>query len=204
MADGPIIQASTQTALSNGTSVADCFRLAEDIRGVSETPIVFLTYYNPVLHLGLDTFAAACAGAGVDGLICPDLPAEEADPLQEALSRQGLDLIPMVSPTSTDVRLSAGCGKGSGFVYCVSRTGVTGVQSSMSAGLVKFLDRVRNYTDLPRAVGFGVSTPEHARQVAAVAEGVIVGSALVRLLEQSNDPNWKQTSKTLWLICGGA
>lgn len=185
VADGPIIQESTQVAIRNGTHIADCFELAASVRAQSSTPIVFLTYYNPVLHHGLELFAEDSAVAGVDGVICADLPPEEAHPLHAALQTRGIDLIPMVAPTSTDRRLRAACEMGSGFIYCVSRTGVTGVRESLSDGLAPFLDRVRQCTDLPRAVGFGVSKAAHAHEVASVAEGVIIGSALIRLIEES-------------------
>ena len=186
VADGPTVQESTQVALRNGTRLEDCLALASKLRTEVSIPLVFLTYYNPVLRRGLARFAADSAAAGIDGVICADLPAEEAGPLHVALHDSGLDLIPMVAPTSTDQRLSAACALGSGFVYCVSRTGVTGVRESLSDGLSPFLERVRRCTDLPRAVGFGVSTPGHAREVAAVAEGVIIGSALVRLIASSD------------------
>lgn len=185
VADGPIIQQSTQEALRNGTHVADCFQLASEVRKTSDTPVVFLTYYNPVLHLGLERFATESFAAGVDGVICADLPAEEAGPLHRALKGVGLHLIPMVAPTSTGDRLSQAGRIAGGFVYCVSRTGVTGLRDALSGDLPDFLARVRSHTDLPRAVGFGVSTPEHARAVSRLAEGVIIGSALVDLIEKS-------------------
>jgi tryptophan synthase alpha chain len=185
VADGPVIQASTQAALRNGMKIGDCFRLANGVRERSSTAIVFLAYYNPVLRHGLEQFARDSAAAGVDGVICADLPAEEARPLRDALASESIDLIPMVAPTSTDQRLSAACKMGSGFIYCVSRSGVTGVRESLQEGLEPFLGRVRACTDLPRAVGFGISNAHHAAEVARLAEGVIIGSALVRLIDES-------------------
>lgn len=183
VADGPVIQNSTQIAIENKTRLGDCLQLAANVRAAASTPLVFLTYYNPVLRRGLDTFAQAAAEAGVDGIICPDLPSEEAGPLYDALAPRAIDFIPMVAPTSTDDRLQSACALGSGFVYCVSRTGVTGMRESLNEGLEPFLKRVRACTALPRAVGFGVSTAVQAREVAKVAEGVIIGSALVKLID---------------------
>jgi tryptophan synthase alpha chain len=185
VADGPIIQQSTQDALANGTTMADSFRVASHTREKSETPIVLLTYYNPVLHHGLEAFARDSRAAGVDGVICADLPAEEAAPLYRALTAQGIHLIPMIAPTSTDERIERACKLGGGFVYCVSRMGVTGLRDAMNRDLPEFLARVRRFTDLPRAVGFGVSNAEHARAVAGLAEGVIIGSALVDLVART-------------------
>ena len=157
VADGPIIQASSQAALENGISLADCLEIARRTRSRSETAIVFLTYYNPVLAYGVEAFADACVEAGVDGVIAADVPAEELVPLHEALTQRGLHLIPLVAPTSTDDRIAAACGMGGGFVYCISRTGVTGIRDVVNTDLPAFLARVRRHTDLPRAVGFGVS-----------------------------------------------
>ena len=185
VADGPVIQASTQAALANGIRLSECFDVARQTKRSSNAAVVFLTYYNPILRHGLERFAVASASAGVDGVICADLPSQEAHPLQACLAAHGIDLIPMVAPTSTDERLQLAGQVGSGFIYCVSRTGVTGARDSLNEGLEQFLGRVRGATALPRAVGFGVSTPEQARAVAALAEGVIVGSALVKLIDES-------------------
>jgi tryptophan synthase alpha chain len=182
VADGPIIQESTQAALRHGVTLDNCFEIARTTREATETPIVFLAYYNPVLHYGLERFAAACQGVGVDGVICADLPAEEAGPLHEALTAKAVHLIPMVAPTSTDARIAQAARNGSGFIYCVSRTGVTGLREDLSDDLSEFLARVRRHTSLPRAVGFGVSNAEHAARVSRQAEGVIIGSALVDLI----------------------
>jgi tryptophan synthase alpha chain len=185
VADGPIIQESTQAALRHGTTLEHCFQIAQATREACATPIVFLTYYNPVLRHGLDRFAGEAAAAGVDGVICADLPAEEAGPLHEALTTNGLHLVPMVAPTSTEERLGRAGEVGSGFIYCVSRTGVTGIQDAIAGELPAFLARVRRHTSLPRAVGFGVSTAEQAAAVADLAEGVIIGSALVDLIAKT-------------------
>jgi tryptophan synthase alpha chain len=183
VADGPIIQESSQIALRQGTRVEDCLRIAADLRAKSEAAVVFLTYYNPILHYGIDRFATDCANAGVDGVIGADVPPEESAVLRESLAPRDIHLIPLVAPTSTDARLENACSHASGFVYCVSRTGVTGIQEAVATDLPAFLERVRRHTDLPRAVGFGIARPEHAALVGKMAEGVIVGSALVHLID---------------------
>lgn len=185
VADGPIIQASSQTALALGTRVESCFDVAKAVREHTETPIVFLTYYNPVLQYGLEHFAASCSEASVDGIIGADLPPEEAGPLRSALDAVKIHFIPLVSPTSTDKRIVNASALAGGFVYCVSRTGVTGRRDALNSGLEGFLQRVRHSTDLPRAVGFGVSTPEQTKTVGSLAEGVIVGSALVDVITKA-------------------
>jgi tryptophan synthase alpha chain len=185
VADGPVIQESSQAALHQGTNVSDCLHLVRELRARSETPVVFLTYYNPVLHYGIERFAVECASAGVDGVIAADVPPEEAALLRDALTDKAIHVIPLLAPTSTDSRLENACSHAGGFVYCVSRTGVTGIQEAMTSDLPVFLERVREHTDLPRAVGFGISQPAHAAMVAELAEGVIVGSALVDLISRT-------------------
>jgi tryptophan synthase alpha chain len=155
-------------------------------------PIVLFTYYNPLLRYGLDRFAAACADVGVDGVIVVDLPPDEAGPLREALQRHNVYLISLVAPTSTDERLAVACANAEGFVYCVSRTGVTGARQDLAQDLRTFLARVRTHTDLPRAVGFGISRPEHARLVSEMAEGVVIGSALVDLIDRTPNDEREQ------------
>jgi len=188
VADGPIIQESSQIALRQGTTVEDCLRIAGELDMPSETAVVFLSYYNPILHYGIERFAADCRRAGVDGVIGADMPPEESGPLREALAVYGIHLIPLVAPTSTESRLERACSGATGFIYCVSRAGVTGIQEAVATDLPEFLARVRRHTDLPRAVGFGISSPEHAALVAQLAEGVIVGSALVELIERTPEP----------------
>ncbi|HZT97075.1 MAG TPA: tryptophan synthase subunit alpha [Chloroflexota bacterium] len=185
VADGPVIQASSQRALSEGTRIEDCFEIAGSATAAVQTPLVFFTYYNPVLRYGLDRFAVSSREAGVSGVIAVDLPPEEAGPLHDALLRENLYLIPLLAPTSTDTRLRAAASIARGFVYCVSRTGVTGFRDSIAGELAPFLQRVGQHTALPRAVGFGISTPDHARAVSEMAEGVVVGTALVDLVERT-------------------
>ena len=184
MADGPTIQRASQRALEHGATLADCFAAVHALRrGGVEAPLLFMTYYNPLLSLGLDRFAEEAAGAGLDGVIVADLPAEEADELVRALEPAGVDPIFLVAPTSTEERLRAVAARARGFVYCVSLTGVTGARATLAESLPDYLRRVRRVTDLPLAVGFGVSRPEHVAALRGQADAAIVASAIVDLME---------------------
>ena len=186
MADGPTIQRASQRALENGISLADCFAAVRALRrGGVDAPLLFMTYYNPVLSMGLDRFAGETADAGLDGLIVADLPAEESDELVRALEPAGVDAIFLVAPTSTDERLRAVAARARGFVYCVSLTGVTGARAALAEALPAYLGRVRRATDLPLAVGFGVSRPEHVAALRGHADAAIAASAIVDLMESS-------------------
>ena len=184
LADGPVIQRAAQRALAAGVTLPRVLELARDLRGEVAIPLVFLTYYNPVLAFGLKAFARSAADAGVDGVIVADLPPEEAGPLADEAGAASLDLIHLVAPTSTPARMRLIARRSRGFVYVVSLTGVTGVRESLAPDLVKQLRALRLITTRPICVGFGISTPEHVRAVAPYADGVIVGSAVVRLIEQ--------------------
>ncbi len=182
LADGPVIQAASQMALRAGTRPRDVLELAERAarRGVE---VVLLCYLNTVLAFGKERFFASCADRGVAGVVVPDLPVEEADELRALAASAGVDLVLLAAPTSPDTRLARIAGAASGFIYCVSTTGVTGARASLRADLPQFLNRLRRYAELPLAVGFGVSTPEQAATVARYADGVIVGSALVNMVD---------------------
>ena len=185
IADGPSVQGASQIALENGTTPRDCIALVRDLRAEGIiAPLLLMGYYNPILKYGVDRFVADAAEAGVDGFIVPDLPAEEAGPLRDACRAHGRDLIFMVAPTSTDARLKIAAENGSGFLYCVSVTGVTGARESMSATLGDYIARIRATTDLPLAIGFGISKPEHVRQVGVISDGAIVGAALINALNE--------------------
>lgn len=184
IADGPTNQRAAQRALTAGVRLRDVLAMVARVREHLTLPLVLLTYYNPVLRYGLEAFGRDAAAAGVDGVVVPDLPPEDGGPLREAVRAHGLDTIFLVAPTSTDGRLAAVAAAASGFVYCVSLTGVTGVRADLAGDVGALVGRLRRHTALPACVGFGISTPEHARQVASVADGVIVGSALVALVEQ--------------------
>ena len=183
IADGTSVQMTSQISLRNGTRLADCIALAKRLRARGVTvPIQFMGYYNQFLKYGIERYVSDLAEAGVDGIIVPDLPAEESNALYTACRAHGRDLIFLVAPTSTDERIANAARYGSGFIYCVSVTGVTGARDKMSDTLGEYLDRVRSHSDLPLAVGFGISRPDHVRQVAAHADGAIVGAALINHL----------------------
>ena len=184
LADGATIQKASYRALQNGTTPQVCLELAAEISRKIATPLAFMTYYNPVLNYGLEAFCQSCAEAGIHGLIIPDLPPEEGEELETTTRKHDLDLIYMLAPTSTDDRVAAVADRASGFIYLVSLTGVTGARDTLSPELEGFVKRVRRKAKQPLCVGFGISTPEHAQQVAAIADGVIVGSRLIQLIEE--------------------
>lgn len=188
LADGPVIQQAVQRALSGGFRLRQAFELVAALRQDTQLPLVFMTYFNPVMQYGAERFAGDAAQAGVDGLIIPDMPVEESEPMLAFCNRVGLHLIPLVAPTTTDERLRRIAASAGGFIYCVSLTGVTGEREKLSERLFGLIERLRPLTSLPLAAGFGISTPEQARDAARVADGVIVGSALVRLIGQGGTP----------------
>ncbi len=186
LADGTTVQRSSQAALRNGVTLATCLEVCGDLRKrLPLVPLLLMPYYNPILAYGVDRFAERAQAAGVDGVIVPDLPPEEAGPLLEACRSHGIEVIFLLAPTSTDARMDAVARSAGGFIYCVSLTGVTGARSDLSAGLPDFLERVRRHSDIPLAVGFGISTSEHVRMVGKHANAAIVGSALIQALEQA-------------------
>jgi len=184
LADGATIQRASYEALRQGVTSEVCFELAQKLRRQVEIPLVFMTYYNPVLKFGLEQFCSKCAGVGVDGLIIPDLPPEEGAELEQSTKRHGLDLIYLLSPASTEERIQLVASRSSGFIYLVSLTGVTGARDNLPEELESFVARVRERTEKPLCIGFGVSTPEQARRIAKIADGVIVGSRIIQLLDE--------------------
>lgn len=185
LADGPVIQRSTQAALANGVTLDVCLDEVRNLRKAGVTaPIVFLGYTNPIVQKGEEAFAAACATVGVDGVIVADLPPEEAGDLRAACDRHGVAVIAMLAPTSTEKRITQVAALATGFVYCVGLTGVTGARDALATDLHGYLDRVRQQVSIPIAVGFGISRPEHVASVGAMVDGVIVGSALVHRLDE--------------------
>jgi tryptophan synthase alpha chain len=189
LADGATIQASSQRALENGMTLGLCLDQAAALRarGVS-IPLVLMGYYNPILQMGAERFARRAAAAGIDGAIVPDLPPEESDLLRMALERNGIDLIFLIAPTADDERIRTVAACARGYLYLVSLVGVTGVRDRLPAELESFVARVRAVSDLPLAVGFGIATPAQAARVARIADGVIVGSALIRAIGGAGDP----------------
>lgn len=186
LADGPTIQASSFRALENGVTLGSCLEMVTEVRSqVPNTPVVLLGYYNPILSYGLARFAQDAATASVDGVIVADLPPDEAGPLLEECRPRGVHVIPLLAPTSTDARIQRACGSASGFVYCLSLTGVTGARREVSPGIFRLLERVRAYTSLPLAVGFGVSRREQVEALEGRAQAVVVGSGLVQVIMDS-------------------
>jgi tryptophan synthase alpha chain len=184
VADGPVNQRAYSRALAAGVSLHAVLDLTRSIRTRVQMPLVLLSYYNPILRYGLEAFCRDAAAAGVDGVVVPDLPADEGADLLGPARAHGVDVIFLLAPTSTDHRIALAAERASGFIYCVAVTGVTGPREHLTDGIDGLVRRIRQRTELPVCVGFGVSTPEQAQAVAAVADGVIVGSALVALLER--------------------
>ncbi|HUS15797.1 MAG TPA: tryptophan synthase subunit alpha [Chloroflexia bacterium] len=179
LADGATIQRATQVALKAGVTFDRCLDLAREVRPKVAAPLIFMGYYNPLHHRGVARAVGECAGAGVDGLIVPDLPPEEAGELLAATRAHDMALIFLVSPVSSDARLAQVAALGSGFLYCVSLTGVTGARAALASTLPEYVARVRRHTDLPLAVGFGLSTAAHIAEVGRLADGAVVASALI-------------------------
>ena len=184
MADGPIIQASSERALIKGITLKDVLNLISEIRKTSETPIILFGYFNPIFTYGVERFAEDAKAAGADGVLVVDLPPEEADELKIYTDKVGLDLIFLLTPTSDDSRMNLVAQKAEGFIYYVSVTGVTGVRSAKSSSIDDYVSRAKKITHFPIGVGFGISTPEQAGEVARSADGVVVGSAIVKLIEE--------------------
>ncbi len=188
LADGATVQRTSQVALRHGVTLADAVAMTRRLREQHDVsiPILLMGYFNPMLQYGLEDLARDSAAAGVDGYIVPDLPAEESDELLAACRRHGLDLVFLLAPTSTDERIAAVAERASGFIYCVSLIGVTGQRAALP-DFRQYLARVRARTDVPLAVGFGVSTPEHVRDIGEVADGAVVASALINFLDTVPD-----------------
>ncbi len=186
IADGPTIQRASHRALAAGSSLGAVLRMTERHRDELGVPIVLFTYYNPVHARGVDAFAAEAANSGVDGVLCVDLPPDEGSrELQPALGRRGVDSVYLIAATSTSERIDRAAAASSGFVYYTARSDVTGEREDLIPTLGREVERVRRRVDLPVAVGFGISTPVQVEEVARVAHGVVVGSALVRLVEEN-------------------
>jgi tryptophan synthase alpha chain len=185
LADGATVQRASHAALENGVNFDRCLETVAALRPLVETPLIFMGHFNPFHRRGVARSVAECAAAGVDGLIIPDLPPEEADELAAACRAEDVALIFLVAPTSSEARLAQVGAAGTGFLYCVSLAGVTGARSSLPPDLPEYLARVRRHTSLPLAVGFGLSTAEHVAAVGRVADGAVIGSALINHIEQA-------------------
>lgn len=184
LADGATIQKASYWALQQGTTPKTCLEAARHIHQKISAPLVFMTYYNPVFNFGLEAFCQSCAESGISGLIIPDLPPEEGGELEAVTRKHNLDLIYLLAPTSTEERIATVAERSRGFIYLVSITGVTGARRTLPPELEGFISRVKQKAKQPLCVGFGVSSPEQARRIASIADGVIVGSRLIQLVEE--------------------
>ena len=187
LADGPVIQRAGQVALEHGMNVGAALELAAGI-AAEGVPVVLMTYINPVLAHDPRRFAAEAAQAGVSGVIVPDLPVEESEPVAGWLRAASLDTIFMVAPTTADDRMETICDHSTGFLYCVTVTGITGTRKDLPPGMKDLFDRVRGHTKLPIAAGFGISRPEHMKSLRGTADAAVVGSAIVGVIERGSDP----------------
>lgn len=185
MADGPTIQQSSQQALDEGVTLNGIFDLVKKVRARNDVPLALMTYYNPVFHFGEEKFVKKARACGVDGLIIPDLPPEEARSLLKIARREKISLIFFLAPTTTEARMKKILKYAGGFVYFVSVAGVTGARRSLPAGLAAKVKKAKSFSRVPVCVGFGISTPEQARTLAAGADGVIVGSAIIKVITQN-------------------
>lgn len=185
LADGPVIQRATERALAAGGNLRESLALVERIRPSLAAPVVMFSYANPMLRMGVDAFARRAAAAGVDGVLALDLPIEEATDFRETLAAQQLDTIFLLSPTTTDARIRTAAALGRGFLYGISRLGVTGARDRVADGAEALVRRIRAHTSLPIALGFGISRPEHVAEVGRYADAAVVGSALVSLIAES-------------------
>ncbi len=183
LADGVTIQKASFHALENGTTPSLCLEVARQLSRKVNIPLVFMTYYNPIFSYGLEKFCPACAQSGVEGLIIPDLPPDEGLELEAFTQRCKLDLIYLLAPNSTEERIRLVAEKSRGFIYLVSLAGVTGARDRLPSDLGTFVARVRKFATQPLCIGFGISSPEQAKQVAQIADGVIVGSRIIQLME---------------------
>lgn len=202
MADGPVIQRAVERALAAGMTLRGTLDVVRQVRREVDTPIVLFTYANPVLRMGLEAFAAEAGDAGVDGVLVLDYPIEEAADLRGTLVSSGLDPIFLVSPTTSDERIRAAGESGRGFLYAISRLGVTGVRDALASGAADLVARVRQQASLPVALGFGISRPEHVRAACAAADAAVVGSAIVSVIaEHGGEPDVAERAATFvrWL-----
>ena len=191
IADGPTIQRASERALKHRISLQQILEMVKTFRQQTDIPIALMSYYNPIFSMGESVFCKAAQDAGVDGVIVPDLPPEEAQPLLDVAQQYNLATIFLVAPTSPPERMQSIASASTGFIYCVSVTGVTGARTTLSDEVAPMIAELRKHTDKPISVGFGVSTPEQAKQAVEIADGVIVGSAIVNVVEENMDDETK-------------
>ena len=186
IAEGPVIQDANVRALSKGIHTDDIFDLVVDVRKKSDIPLAFLTYLNPVFYYGYEKFFKKCKEVGVNGIIIPDLPYEEKDEVSKIADKYDVDLISLIAPTSDD-RIKMIAKDAKGFIYLVSSMGVTGIRSKIKTNLEDIIGEIRKVTDVPVAVGFGINTPEQSKNISKISDGVIVGSAIVKIIKKYGD-----------------
>jgi len=202
LADGPVIQRATERALAAGTTLLAVLDLLKRLRSELRMPVVLFSYANPVLRIGAERFGDLARDAGVDGVLILDLPIEEAGDFRAMLEARGIDTILLLSPTTSDERLRKAAALGSGFLYAISRLGVTGARSEVADGAEDMVRRIRRVSDLPVALGFGISKPDHVRQIGQWADAAVVGSALVNVIAEagrSPDLNTRVEEYVRWL-----
>ena len=202
LADGPVIQRATERALASGTTLSGVLQMVTRLRADLRAPIVIFSYANPILRLGAERFADEAKAAGVDGVLVLDLPIEEAAEFRALLADRGIDTILLLSPTTTDDRLRRAAALGSGFLYAISRLGVTGARDAIADGAEDMVRRIRTVSSLPIALGFGISRPDHVREVGRWADAAVVGSALVSVIAEagaSTDLNTRVEEYVRWL-----
>ena len=191
IAEGPVIETAACRALAAGCTVDKLFELVKRVRATIKIPILFMTYYNPVFAFGISKFIGKCAGSGIDGLIVPDLPFEEREELLAPCVSSGIELISLIAPTSEE-RIEKIAKNSGGFLYCVSSLGVTGERSELGSGVKRMVELAKRISDIPCAIGFGISTPDQAREMASFADGVIIGSAIVRIITEHGSDSPQQ------------
>lgn len=184
IAEGVVIQEADARALAAGTTTDKLFDMVKRVREKVDIPLVFMTYINPIYTYGTEKFTKMCAECGIDGLIIPDVPFEEKDEVSGACEAAGIELISMIAPTSKE-RINMIASEAKGFLYCVSSLGVTGVRSKITTNIKEMVEQVKNVSDIPCAIGFGIATPQQAKEMAAVSDGAIVGSAIVKIIAQN-------------------
>jgi tryptophan synthase alpha chain len=202
LADGPVIQRATERALAAGTTLTKVLDLIGCVRSDVRAPVVIFSYANPILRMGAERFADRAREVGVDGVLVLDLPIEEADDSRNMLNTRGIDTILLLSPTTTDERLRKAAALGSGFLYAISRLGVTGARDHLADGAKGMVERIRRVSDLPVALGFGISRPEHVREVGRWADAAVVGSSLVSVIAEAGsaaDLNTRVEEYVRWL-----
>ncbi|MBZ4644794.1 MAG: tryptophan synthase alpha chain [Petroclostridium sp.] len=185
VADGPVIQRAAQRALSKKIKIKNIMDMVREIRKETQIPLLYLLYFNCMLQYGIEKFISECSETGIDGLIIPDLPYEESKDVKDIAARYNVNIISLIAPTSTG-RIKKIVQDAKGFIYCVSSTGVTGTREQFKTNFYEFMEEIKKYSDTPKAIGFGISSPEQAKEIKNYCEGVIVGSAIVRIIEDYN------------------